>query len=289
MLHVPVMLQEVISSCPDNCNLIIDATLWHWWHSSYLAAKTSKLIWMDLDSNMLSVAQKTLENIPNIQYVHDSYSNIDWVVSKYWKADFVLLDLWVNMDHFKIWSRWFSINYDASLDMRFDQEQKYSAYDIVNQSSSIQLEKIFIDYADFSPSKAREIADKIVQTRKNSEIKTTFDLKNILWECGLGKSASTIIFQSIRIQTNHEIQNLEIFLAKLPDILSPWWICSIITFHSIEDRVVKKTFQELAFSKGFELVNKKVIKPTYQEVVKNKASRSAQLRIIRNTWVDKTI
>jgi len=244
---------------------------------------------MDLDSNMILVAQKTLENIPNITYIHDSYSNIDWVISQYWKADFVLLDLWVNMDHFKIWSRWFSINYDSSLDMRFDQEQKNSAYDIINKGSSIQLEKIFIDYADFTPSKAREIADKIVQTRKNSEIKTTFDLKNILWECGLGKSASTIIFQAIRIQTNHEIQNLEIFLSKLPDILSPWWICSIITFHSIEDRVVKKAFQELAFSKGFELVNKKVIKPTYQEVVKNKASRSAQLRIIRNTWVDKTI
>lgn len=287
MLHVPVMLQEVISSCPDNCNLIIDGTLWHWWHSCRLAAKTKHLIWMDLDSNMLLVAQKELQSqIPNSQfpitYIHDSYSNIDWVVSKYWKADFVLLDLWVNMDHFKIWSRWFSINYEASLDMRFDQDQKDSAYDIINKSSSIQLEKIFIDYADFSPSKAREIADKIIQTRKNSEIKTTFDLKNILWECGLGKSASTIIFQSIRIQTNNEIQNLEIFLAKLPDVLSPWWICSIITFHSIEDRVVKKAFQELSFSKGFELVNKKVIKPTYQEVAKNKASRSALLRVIRN-------
>ncbi|MFZ2151405.1 MAG: 16S rRNA (cytosine(1402)-N(4))-methyltransferase RsmH [Candidatus Absconditicoccaceae bacterium] len=282
MNHVPVMLQEVIASCPDNCHLIIDGTLGHGGHSFYLASKTSQLVGMDLDSNMLLVAQKTLENISNIQYVHDSYSNIDGVVSKYGKADFVLLDLGVNMDHFKIGSRGFSINYDSSLDMRFDQGQKDSAYDIVNKSSSIQLEKIFIDYADFSPSKAREIADKIVQTRKNSEIKTTFDLKNILGECGLGKSASTIIFQSIRIQTNNEIQNLEIFLTKLPDILSPGGICSIITFHSIEDRVVKKAFQELSFSKGFELVNKKVIKPTYQEVAKNKASRSAQLRVIRN-------
>ncbi len=282
MLHVPVMLKEVIDSCPDNCKIIIDGTLWHWWHSSHLVSKTAKLIWMDLDPNMLLVAKKNLEQFSDVIYIHDSYSNIDWVVSKYWKADFVLLDLWVNMDHFKIGNRWFSINYDSSLDMRFDQEQKDSAYDIVNKSSSDQLEKIFVEYADFTPSKAREIADKIVQIRKNSPINTTFDLKNILWECGLGKSASTIIFQSIRIQTNNEIQNLEIFLKKLPDILSIWWICSIITFHSIEDRVVKKAFQELAFSKGFELVNKKVIKPTYQEVAKNKASRSAQLRIIRH-------
>jgi 16S rRNA (cytosine1402-N4)-methyltransferase len=108
-------------------------------------------------------------------------------------------------------------------------------------------------------------------------------LKKILWECGLWKSAITIIFQAIRIQTNGEIQNLKIFLEKLPDILNPWWICSIITFHSIEDRVVKKAFQELSFSKGFELVNKKAIKPTYQEVAKNKASRSALLRVIRHS------
>lgn len=282
------MLQEVISSCPDNCNLIIDGTVWHWWHSFHLVTKTSQLVWMDLDSNMLLVAKKVLEAFPNITYINDSYSNIDLVVSKYWKAEFVLLDLWVNMDHFKIWERWFSINYDSPLDMRFDPLQKISAHDIVNQYSSTQLEKVFVDYADFTPIKAREIADKIVHTRNNhpdyrklSWIKTTFDLKKILWECGLGKSAITIIFQSIRIQTNNEIQNLEIFLKKLPDVLSSWWACSIITFHSIEDRVVKKAFQELAFSKGFELVNKKVIKPTYQEVAKNKASRSAQLRVIK--------
>lgn len=240
---------------------------------------------MDLDPNMLSIAKKNLESlVPSSQFpitfIHDSYSNIDLVIKKYGKADFVLLDLWVNMDHFKVWDRWFSINYDSLLDMRFDQEQKVSAYDIVNKYSSQQLENIFIDYADFTASKAREIAQKIIQNRKQSEIKTTFDLKKILWECGLWKSAITIIFQSIRIQTNNEIQNLKIFIDKLKDTLSPWWICSIITFHSIEDRVVKKAFQELAASKGFDLVNKKAIKPTYQEVAKNKASRSALLRTI---------
>lgn len=283
MLHVPVMLQEVINSCPDNCNLIIDGTLWHWGHSFHLSSKTKKLIWMDLDSDMLLVAQKNLEHIPNITYFHDSYANIEFVSSKYWKADFVLLDLWVNMDHFKIWDRGFSINYDSPLDMRFNQDQNISAYDIINRYTSPQLEKIFIDYADFTSSKAKELADKIIQTRKASEIKTTFDLKRILWECWLGKSAITVIFQSIRIQTNNEIQNLQIFLKKLPDILSPLWICSIITFHSIEDRVVKKAFHELASTKGFELINKKVIKPTYQEIAKNKASRSAQLRSIRHS------
>lgn len=241
---------------------------------------------MDLDPNMLSIAKKNLSSqIPDSQLpitlIHDSYSNIDLVVQKYWKADFILLDLWVNMDHFKIWGRWFSINYNCWLDMRFDQEQNISARDIVNKYSSSQLEKIFIDYADFTAVKAREIADKIIQSRKKTEIITTFDLKKILWECGLGKSAITIIFQSIRIETNNEIQNLKIFLDKLADILSPWWVCSIITFHSIEDRLVKKAFKELVFSKGFELVNKKAIKPTYQEIIKNKASRSALLRIIR--------
>ncbi len=281
MLHVPVLLNEVIRSCPENCNLIIDGTLWHWWHSFHLAPKTKHLIWMDIDSNMLLIAKKKLEKISNIDYIHDSYIHIDKVVAKYWKADFVLLDLWANMDHFKIGDRWFSINYDARLDMRFDQEQKLSAYDIVNTYTGQQLENICVEYADFATSKAREIADKIINSRRINTIQTTFDLKKILWECGLGKSAITIIFQAIRIQTNWELQNLRIFLERLPSILHPWWICSIITFHSIEDRVVKKTFQELSYSKGFELVNKKAIKPTYQEVAKNKASRSALLRVVK--------
>ncbi len=239
---------------------------------------------MDIDPNMLSIAQKNLQALVNpqskITYINDSYSNIDSITKQYGKADFILLDLWVNMDHFKIWDRWFSINYNSMLDMRFDQEQNLSAYDIVNKYSAQQLEKIFVEYADFTPIKSREIAENIVQTRKKSEIQTTFDFKKVLWECGLGKSAITVIFQSIRIQTNNEIQNLKTFLDKLPDILSSWWVCCIITFHSIEDRVVKKAFQQLASTKRFDLVNKKAIKPTYIEVQKNKASRSSLLRII---------
>ena len=136
MNHTPVLLEEVINSCPDNCNLIIDWTLWHWWHSFHLAKKTKHLIWMDLDPNMLSIAQKNLQALVNpkfqITYINDSYSNIDSVTKQYGKADFILLDLWVNMDHFKVWDRWFSINYDSMLDMRFDQSQPKSAYDIIN-------------------------------------------------------------------------------------------------------------------------------------------------------------
>lgn len=243
---------------------------------------------MDLDSNMLSIAKNNLESqISNsqfqISFVHDSYSNIDLITQKYWKADFILLDLWVNMDHFKVWERWFSINYNSPLDMRFDQDSTLSAYDIVNKYSAQQLEKIFIEYADFTPIKSKEIAAKIIDARRESDIKTTFDLKKILWECWLWKSAITVIFQSIRIQTNNEIQNLKTFLDKLPKVLSVWWICSIISFHSIEDRIVKKAFQELAATKTFALINKKAIKPKYTEVQKNRASRSALLRTIKYT------
>lgn len=294
MNHTPVLLEEVINSCPDNCNLIIDWTLWHWWHSFHLAKKTKHLIWMDLDSNMLSIAKKNLESLNTnselpitnywlpITFIHDSYSNIDLVVKKYGKADFILLDLWVNMDHFKVWDRWFSINYNSPLDMRFNQDSKLSSYDVVNKYSSQELQKIFIEYADFTPIKSKEIAEKIIDSRRESDIKTTFDLKRILWECWLWKSAITVIFQSIRIQTNNEIQNLKIFLDKLASILSVWWICSIISFHSIEDRIVKKAFQELASTKTFALINKKAIKPKYTEVQKNRASRSALLRTIKH-------
>ena len=191
------------------------------------------------------------------------------------------------MEHFKDWTRGFSLNTDAPLDMRFDNKsnnldgkQNVSAYDIINKYNSIDLTKIFVDYAEFTEQKSQEIARHIVKSRKSSPIKTTFDLKNALSQVGLGQKASVVIFQAIRIETNKEIDNLKLVLSQIPDILSNWWRCGIITFHSIEDRVVKLFFKNLAKQEWYQLVSKKAIKPHYKEVEKNRASRSAKYRII---------
>ena len=285
--HFPVMLNEVLESIPMNCKIVVDWTLGHWWHSRAILEKfpsVKKLFGFDLDPNILEETKNRLKDLKNkIEFIWSSYVDIPKFL---WgqKADFVLLDLWVNMEHFKDWERGFSLNYNSKLDMRFDNKNGKSAYDIINDYSEQELIRIFVDYAEFSIPKAQEIARIIVRERKNKKIETTFELKNLLNQVGLGQKASTIIFQAIRIETNKEIDNLKLMLDQLPNILSNWWRCGIITFHSLEDRIVKNYFKDLSKSGLFELVYKKAIPASYQEVLKNRASRSAKYRVIEKTF-----
>lgn len=289
--HVPVMLDDVMTNLPEQMNIVVDWTLWHGGHTANILDKypnIQKLFWFDLDPNILHDTKTRLEKYGNkIEFIWKSYTQISSVLKEKWniKADFVLLDLWVNMEHFKDWSRGFSLNADAPLDMRFNNQNNNldnkSAYDIINKYNIEDLTKIFIDYAEFTQKKSEEIARHIVRARKSSPIQTTFDLKNILSQVWLWQKASVVIFQAIRIETNKEIDNLKNILSQIPDILSSWWRCGIITFHSIEDRVVKLFYKELAKQDWFRLVSKKAIKPHYKEVQKNRASRSAKYRIIQ--------
>ena len=285
--HVPVMLDDVLHYLPEQMNIVVDWTLWHGGHTANMLDKylnIQKLYWFDLDPNILSDTKVRLQDYNDrVEFVWKSYTQISSVLQEKWniKADFVLLDLWVNMEHFKDWTRGFSLNADAPLDMRFDNQSWVSAYDIINKYSALELSQIFIDYAEFTPQKSQEIARHIVNSRKSTPINTTFELKNVLSQVGLWQKASVVIFQAIRIETNKEIANLKSVLSQIPDILSSWWRCGIITFHSIEDRVVKQFFKQLASQDWFELVSKKAIKPHYKEVQKNRASRSAKYRIIQ--------
>lgn len=214
-----------------------------------------------------------------IYWVNDSYANITTILN--WKkADYILLDLWVNLEHFKDGSRGFSIKENADLDMRFDQNAKQSAYDIVNQYKLQDLSNIFINYGDFTQKKAKELAEAILRERSKQNIKTTFDFKKILNDCGLGDKACAVIFQCLRIETNKEIQNLRSFLQQLPQVLNANWRCAIMSYHSIEDRLVKISFKQLEETKQFTILTSKTVQPHYTEVQKNKAARSAKLRVI---------
>ncbi len=282
--HVSVMLDDVLASVPQDTKIVVDGTLGHWWHTRAILDQfpsVKKVYWFDLDPNILSETKNRLSDLSDkIEFAQDSYTNISKVL---WdaKADFVLLDLWVNMEHFKDWWRGFSINYDSKLDMRFDINSKTSAYEIIHDYSLEQLSNIFQEYADFTAQKSDEIARHIVKSRKEKAIETTFDLKNILNQVWLGQKASTIIFQAIRIETNKEIDNLKLALGQIPAILSTWWRFGVITFHSIEDRIVKNYFKQLSQDSNFQLLYKKAVKPYYTEVQKNRASRSAKYRVIQ--------
>lgn len=281
------MLNEVLESIPMNCKIVVDWTLGHWWHSRAILEKfpsVKKLFGFDLDPNILEETKNRLKDLEDkIEFIWSSYVDIPKFLWEQ-KADFILLDLWVNMEHFKDWERGFSLNYNSKLDMRFNNKNGKSAYDIINDYSEQELTRVFVDYAEFSISKAQEIAMIIIKERKNKKIDTTFELKNLLNQVGLGQKASTVIFQAIRIETNKEIDNLKLMLDQLPNILSNWWRCGIITFHSLEDRIVKNYFKDLSKSGLFELVYKKAIPASYQEVLKNRASRSAKYRVIEKIF-----
>ena len=282
--HTPVMLQEVLNSLPANPKIVADCTLWHGWHTSNmlkLFPTIQKLYWFDLDPNIMKNTRETLgEFADKIVFCNKSYIELENVLTQGERLDFVLADLWVNMEHFKDWDRGFSTNIDGKLDMRFDNTNWKSAYDIVNNYSISELANIFELYAEFTPKKSEEIAKKIVETRKNKSIETTFELKHLLNELGLGQKACAVIFQAIRIETNKEIDNVKTLLDEIPNILSVWWRCWIITFHSIEDRLVKQWFKSLVDTWNFSLVYKKAVQPTYQEIQHNRASRSAKYRVI---------
>jgi 16S rRNA (cytosine1402-N4)-methyltransferase len=120
----------------------------------------------------------------------------------------------------------------------------------------------------------------LMAERKNKIITKTKEFKEILYTCGLWEKACTVIFQALRIEVNQELQNLKTALSKLEDILSEGWRCSVISYHSLEDRIVKYFFKDLVANWKFKLINKKVVVPHYLEVKKNRASRSAKLRVI---------
>ena len=280
--HVPVLLDEVLQSIPQNTHFLVDWTLGHGGHTQAILENFPQVsvLWIDRDPSIFQATQEKLQPYGNrFQAIQWSYADMDILINNK-KPDYILLDIWVNMEHYKDTSRGFSIKGDAPLDMRFDPSQGISAQQRIARASASDLETCFIDYADFTPPKAKELANAILRARNKSPIVTTRDLVSVLYTCGLWWPASSIIFQSIRIEVNQELEQLKIFLQKLPNLLNPGGRCAIITFHSIEDRIVKNALKAFSETKERKLYSKKAIQPTYQEVQKNKASRSAKLRII---------
>ena len=279
MWHIPVMANEVVENLPEKLEIMMDGTLGHWWHSKFILSKFEnlKLVWVDKDPIILSKAKENLKDFENrIQFVNASYKDLDKILWQN-KVDAILLDLWVNMEHFKDPKRGFSIKYDGPLDMRFNPENSITAEWILKNYSQENLEEILQKYGDFKWLLLKNIASAIVKNK--SSLKTTFDLKNLLKRIGLSEKKIAVVFQVLRIETNNELWELEEFLEKFGDYINSGWRCLIITYHSIEDRLVKNKFKQL-HNNGFINLTKKVIFPSWEEIQKNKASRSAKLRII---------
>lgn len=275
--HVPVMYEEVLKNLPQNLELFMDGTVWHAWHSRLVKEKFDNvnIIAVDKDVNMLKVAKENLQD-KDINYIHNSYKNLEDIL-KDKKVDAILLDLWVNMEHLKDAKRWFSIKYDGPLDMRFDINQKITAEFILKNYTEDKLAGILEAYWDFRWTYLQNIVRSIIKSR--SKLKSTKDLVDVLKQTWLSSKKIAVVFQVLRIEVNNELEQLERFLEKFPSYLRNNGRCLIITFHSIEDRLVKNRFKELD-KNWFKNITKKVIFPSLTEITANKAAKSAKLRII---------
>ena len=302
--HISVLLNESISSLNLKENsIIVDATLGYGGHSSCILERIKKgyLFAFDQDSEAIRHSTNRLSKIgTNFTIIKSNFKNMKQELQKLGveKVDGVLFDLGVSSPQLDEKERGFSYHEDAPLDMRMDREQSLSAYDVVNNYSKEDLTRIFLKYGEDKFSS--NIAKKIVEYRKNKKIETTLELVEIIktavpMKFRIDKHPARQIFQAIRIEVNHELDVIPIALEDALSLLNIGGRVAVITFHSLEDRIVKNFFKEKCeidekikgmpnipdkYLPDFRLVNNKPILPSEEEINNNSRSRSAKLRVI---------
>lgn len=300
--HYTVMKYEAVDALecqPDK--IYVDCTLGGGGHSELILQRISpngKLFSFDIDDEAINFASKRLEKYDNLTIIKDSYTNIKSQMAAHGIKKItggVLLDLGASYHQLTKAERGFSFMKDAPLDMRFNMDSEFSAYDVVNNYKEDELVQIFSEYGEERFSK--RIAKAIVTNRKNTPIKTTLELANLIVEATPKiKSAihpATRVFQAIRIEVNNELKNVNKILTDVLDLLDYGAIISVISFHSLEDRIVKRLFKYEAQKcrcnnlictcepPRIELVNRKPIMASIEEVKENPPSRSAKLRVVK--------
>lgn len=302
--HTPVLLNECLEGLnirPDG--IYVDGTLGGGGHSGEILKRltTGKLIAFDKDSDALNSTSKKLKQFEDkIIYVKSDFKNMYEIIKEkgFDGVDGILLDLGVSSYQIDTPERGFSYRFDGELDMRMDKEGTLSAYDVVNNYSREDLIRILYNYGE--ESFAKNIVNKIIEKREISPIKTTGQLVEIIEsaipkKCRTKGNVAKKSFQAIRIEVNKELEGLESAIGKMIDLLNTKGRIAIITFHSLEDRIVKNVFKERSSdcicdktipfcvcnhkADGI-LVNKKPIVSSKEELEINKRSSSAKLRIL---------
>lgn len=287
IIHKPVMIKEVLSFIPENSNIVVDATLGEGGHTKAMLDLNLEVYGFERDKNILEIAKKRLANYKKFYYYNNTYDKMTKSLPKniIGNVDFMLYDLGVSMFHFKKAERGFSFNENNKLDMRLGINEK-NAYEVINRYGKKDLERIFKEYGEIkNPSK---IADAIIKEREKKNIETAKELENIIFHNSdkskkYGKiNPGTLIFQAIRIEVNDELNILKKSIENIKNILKKYGVIVIISYHSLEDRIVKRFFKDNEKTKNkdgiFKLLNSKVLKPTNEEIKLNIASRSAKLR-----------
>lgn len=303
--HVSVLFEESINSLDiKSGGIYVDGTLGGGGHSEGIlkANDTCKLIGIDQDADAIKAAQSRLECFGDrLTVVKSNFSRIKDVLGELniEAIDGALLDLGVSSYQLDNADRGFSYMHDAPLDMRMDTSASKNAYDVINSYTKEELMRVFYEYGEEKWSK--RIAEFIVERRREKEIKTTYELVDII-KAAIPKAArmegghpAKRIFQAVRIEVNGELEILKRALEDFVSCLKSGGRLSVITFHSLEDRIVKQTFASLA--KGCEcpksfpvcvcgkqsevkLITRKPILPSKEEEQVNSRSKSAKLRVI---------
>ncbi len=283
--HLPVMLHEVERYLiTKDIGYYVDCTFGGGGHSLFLLKKYKniKIIAFDQDTDSLTKfnENKNLQEFKNrIIFCNDNFKNIEKNLKdlNIEKVDGLMADLGVSSKQLDNKERGFSFNSDAILDMRMNRKNNLTAYDIVNSFDKDKLSEIFFKYGEESFSK--QIAEKIVEQRIKGSIKTCNQLKDIVCKVKLVKrkiNPATKIFQALRIYINDELGSLQEMLNSISKILNTNSRAVILTYHSLEDRIVKQTFKQ---NKELKIINKKVIIASDKEIKENPRSRSAKLRV----------
>ncbi len=268
---------------------MVDATIGHGGHS-YLFGKElgpeGTILGLDVDRKSIQRAQLTLKDLTcRVILAHANFADVDRQVLKYGidKVDFLLADLGVSSAQLADAERGLSFQQDMPLDMRFDQSRQTTAADIINKADEKTLADLIYKFGEDRAS--RRIARFIVRHRRVEPIKTTGQLADIVCRALGGKRSrihpATRTFQALRIAVNNELENLQALLTKAPELLADGGYAAVISFHSLEDRLVKYDFRQNAKNGVYEILTKKPLVPCRQEVEANPRARSAKLRIAR--------
>jgi 16S rRNA (cytosine1402-N4)-methyltransferase len=296
--HVPVLLKETMEGLQlKPGGIYVDCTFGGGGHAKEILShlnKDGKLFAFDQDAD----AKSNVPDDDRIIFVPSNFRHLQRFLRlhKVEKIDAVLADLGVSSHQFDEASRGFSIRYEADLDMRMDQRQELTAFDVVHNYSEQQLHKLFEQYGEVSNSKT--LAKKIVSLRDTMPMKTIDNFKTALAPVVKGNPNRYFaqVFQALRIEVNDELGALRELLEQIPSLLKPGGRVAIITFHSLEDRVVKNFFRKGVFeeveehpfentvsSHELKVITKKPITASPEELKVNPRSRSAKLRIAEKT------
>jgi 16S rRNA (cytosine1402-N4)-methyltransferase len=294
--HVPVLLQEVIDGLHIRPNgVYVDCTFGGGGHSleilKHLGAE-GRMVVFDQDAD----ARNNVPDDDRIIFVPHNFRHLQRFcrLHKITQVDGILADLGVSSHQFDTADRGFSTRFEGDLDMRMDQRQQLTAFEVVNTYTEQQLHKLFEQYGEVTNSKT--LARTIVQVRKTASLKTISNFKQALHSVVKGNPHKYFaqVFQALRIEVNDELGALKEMLQQVPPLLKPAGRIAIITFHSLEDRIVKNFFRKGNFEEAevdvdpfglqtttppLKAITKKPIVPTEAEMKRNPRARSARLRV----------